>query len=71
MWGERGEDKTRGPYAPSTGKSSNSSSSSSAAAGFCGSLTVVAVALVVVVGPEPSGAADMVVVGCVGYRECT
>ena len=47
---------------PSTGKSSNSSSSSSAAAGFCWSLSVEEVSVVVValvVGPEPS-AADMV-----------
>ena len=51
---------------PSTGKSSNSSSSSSAAAGFCWSLSVEEVSVVVValvVGPEPSAAADMGTVG--------
>ena len=49
---------------PSTGKSSNSSSSSNAAAGFCWSFiveeSVVSEVVALVVGPEPSAAADIV-----------
>lgn len=50
---------------PSTGKSSNSSSSSRAAAGFCSSFMVVeeggSEVMALVVGPEPSADADIVI----------